>query len=211
MIIIPTLPASIIVRRSVGFRSAFAATTSTVSLGTPTVGDLIVLWAERHVDSTPIEVPTAGGTVPNWNIITSATNASMSWVVAYTFATSNSNTSGTWANANRTLRASFFNADTSTPIGGTVFTTFTSSQPMIIPAISSLTDSSGSSQIIKTAQWNSADPIGYISGYELRAGGTSGSHYAATKNSTTVDAALNTGITSNRAFVSSVEILGAPA
>jgi hypothetical protein len=84
---------------SVSFVGAQGAAATTVTIPTHQVGDLILLFAYRDGSNTAPTTPTAGGTVPTWNLIGSSganTNSSnFRWAVA----TATNTTSGTWTGA----------------------------------------------------------------------------------------------------------------
>jgi len=93
--------------QQVGTPTTAAATSLTLPTHQP--GDMIVIIARRGSTSAP-SVPSASGTVPQWNLISPntagvpATGANtLNQVVAYTIATASNHTSGTWTNANHLI------------------------------------------------------------------------------------------------------------
>ena len=73
---------------------------TTVTIPAHQIGDLILIFAYRGGNNTAPTVPAAGGTVPTWTIIGTAsggnTNSSR---LHYAVATATNTTSGTWTNA----------------------------------------------------------------------------------------------------------------
>jgi len=85
---------------AVSVQGQATAASTTVTLPTHQVGDLIIIVA-RRASNTAATIPSTSGTVPAWTTVYNATGANtLSHVVAYTIATASNHTSGTWTNAN---------------------------------------------------------------------------------------------------------------
>nr|WP_234878871.1 hypothetical protein [Mycobacteroides salmoniphilum] len=99
--------------------SSAAAASSSVTIPTHSVGDLIVIFAFNPFTTTAPTAPSAGGTVPSWNYIDNANSGSGSGcTTAYFKATATNTTTGTWANASHTMAVIIRNQNASSPIGG---------------------------------------------------------------------------------------------
>lgn len=175
-----------------------AAAANNITLPTHAVGDIIVIWAYRDGNANVAAKPTAGGTVPSWVDISSATGAaSNSARSAYFVATANNHTSGTWTNATGMV-AIVLRGQGTTPIGGFLQSGGTGTNTAQAPAIT-LTNSDGSSVLLefyghRTVTAWSAAPAGYT-----RQASVATEVALNTKDSTTSDGAIsqaNTAVSS---------------
>lgn len=145
--------------------SASAATTS-VTLPSHNVGDLIVIFAYRDGNVAVPTVPTAAGTVPAWVTIDSAAGGSFanSFVTAQFVATATNHTSGAWANATGMI-AVVVSGQASSPIGGHATTINSSTVSATAPSVT-LSKTDGSSLLLEfyghrfVTAWDAA-PAGY--------------------------------------------------
>lgn len=192
--------------------SANAATTS-VAIPAHAANDLIVVWTFVGASTTVATKPTAGGTVPTWVDIDASMSAggqACSARTAQAVATGSSHTTGTWTGASNIIVAVLSGVDTTTPIGGHLFTAATATTTTTPAPAITLTKTDGTSQIlcfhghrINTA-WNAA-PTGYT-----RRQGPALSCFN-TKDVTTSDGAVTqTGTsTGTNAIGTQIEILAA--
>lgn len=99
--------------------TANAAATTSVTIPTHAVGDLIVIWAYRDGSTTVPSKPAASGTVPAWSDIDAPTGANTNSArCAYFIATATNHTSGTWSNATGMIAVVIQGNKSSSPIGG---------------------------------------------------------------------------------------------
>ncbi|MEC4904563.1 hypothetical protein R2351_17915 [Mycobacteroides chelonae] len=99
--------------------SANASTTSSVTIPTHQVGDLIVLCAFDSQNTAPTK-PSAGGTVPDWNYIdnTNTTAGQGAVTTAWFKATATNTTSGTWTWTEQMIAVVVRGTMPASPIGG---------------------------------------------------------------------------------------------
>jgi hypothetical protein len=206
------------VKKLLSFTGSTVANASSITLPSHSVGDLILVFAARY--STAPTAPSAGGTVPTWTTIASA-GGKFGFNLAYTIATSNSHTSGTWSTPIR-MSSVVFTGQSASPIGkfssnASPSDTTSTLGPLIPALVSPNTD--GKSQFVQ--MWACEDPIytssnySVPSGYTLRSpsNGTAESlrNSVTTKNDTTSDGSVQfTNLSaSTQAFsaVAQVEIL----
>jgi len=128
-----------------------ALSTSLSTMPTHQSGDILIAVAFH-----------TGGTVPSlasgW---TNRANASQSWNsfrIAYKIASSSSETSGTWTNAQNLLIAVYRNLDSTTPIGGvTVYSAFSGSN-VTYPGIGAMQITDGTSWVAGVGFSESGSP-----------------------------------------------------
>jgi hypothetical protein len=197
------------------YQGSTGALATSVTLPTHAVGDIIVIYSARGNAGAAPSIPSAGGTVPTWTNITSGgTNGHR---LAYTVATATNHTSGTWTNA-AVMMAVVLRGQGTSPIGGNALSfSATSSTNVTAPSIT-LSNSSGSSQIVHflnaytaaTWNWNSA-PSGYTSRLSVDNPGLTNGYRVLTKDSTTSDGSPTNTITvaATGLWGASVEILAA--
>jgi hypothetical protein len=75
-----------------------SAAATSVAIPTHAAGDLIFVFTRNAAATVPTK-PTAGGTVPNWNVPQSATANTLSLVSAWFVATAATTTTGAWTGA----------------------------------------------------------------------------------------------------------------
>lgn len=209
---------------AVTYSAAAQAASTSVSIPAHVSGDVIIICAYRvDIDNTaaltPPSVPSASGTVPTWTTLTANTGNSVfdsgvggtfynSMRVAYTVATANNHTSGTWTNTTSIL-AVVVKGNGTFAIGG--YAESGGGSPPSAPAII-LSNATGSSLLLHaystqnaTPTWSSA-PTGYTRRY------TAGRFALNSKNSSTTDGAIDQAATSSVAVhrAATVEILDKP-
>lgn len=202
MIIVPTL----ISRKSdpVTLRGAINGTNGDPSLPTHQVGDLLVVWLFGE-NSLPT-VPDAGGTVPTWVTIHTA-SGSRYIRVAYAVATATNHTGGSWNNVQSF--AAVFNGQGASPIGGQAASITAATTNPTAPAIT-LSNSTGTSAII-----HAFFTVGGITWSNFPAGYTSRNsantqRRILTKDDTTTDGAASLTASASQVFAtSSIEIVAA--
>lgn len=188
---------------AVAIKGSATASTTTVTLPAHVAGDVILMYAFRRAADTtsaltPPTVPAAGGTVPAWTTLFSSTGntdstSSCSDSVAWTVATSNNHTSGTWTNATRVV-AVVLSGASSSPIGGSADIGDRGvSGDYYAPAIT-MSRTNGTSAVLhffgssnQSTQWSSTAPAGYTLQFPPATGVTVA---FLTKNVTTSDGAL---------------------
>lgn len=193
--------------------SQIAATTS-VTLPSHNIGDLIVIIAGRQGNATAPSVPSAAGTVPAWTTIDALSGATAgSLVTAYFVATATNHTSGTWTNATGMI-ASVVSGQAASPIGGHAATNPTGSTSSDASPSITMTNTDGSSLLLYIFGHNSpltswgAAPTGYT-----QQQATGGSFLCLdTKNTTTSDGSSTQTLTASSAgnAAAVVEILAQP-
>lgn len=180
------------------------ATTATFALPTHAVGDLIIIFAFTS-SALAVTQPAAGGTVPTWTSIDSATGLRVSQTVA----TATNHTSGAWTNANRMI-AVVIRDQHSTPIGGHAIDNATSTTPTAPAA--TLTNTDGTSILLHFYGSSSVSGGAWAAapaGYTRLADVFSASNGACLnrKDVTTTDGAIVQGTTINVAWrTATVEI-----
>lgn len=193
--------------------SSAAAASSSVTIPTHSIGDLIVIFAFSPFTTTAPTAPSAGGTVPSWNYIDNANSGSGSGcTTAYFKATATNTTSGTWSNAVHTMAVIVRNQNASSPIGGHA-SQGGSSATTTAPAVT-MTHTDGSSVLLHfhghsnlgASGWDAA-PTGYTRGAVSGSGFQSGTalNY---KNITTSDGSVGqTGGQNTSYAAATVEII----
>jgi hypothetical protein len=191
-----------------------ASATTSVTLPTHAVGDLIVLYCYDNGATTVPGTPTAGGTVPTWTTIDGPTGANFNASkTVYAVATATNHTSGTWTNTNNMI-AVVLTGQAGSPIGAHNETGSTGTNGATTSNVT-VSVSDGSSALLyfyairNVSAWAAA-PTGYT---QQVATASSGGVCLDTKNLTTGDGsatqtATNT-VSGYRTAV--VEILAAPA
>ena len=94
-----------------------ASSTTSVTLPTHAVGNLIVLFVANTGSTTIPSVPSASGTTPAWNTIDSGQGSSQALIVVDFKATATNHTSGTWTNANNMVAVVLSGQDPTVPSG----------------------------------------------------------------------------------------------
>lgn len=193
--------------------SSAAAASSSVTIPTHSIGDLIVIFAFNPFATTAPTAPSAGGTVPSWNYIDNANSGSGSGcTTAYFKATATNTTSGTWSGASHVMAVIVRNQNSSSPIGGHAQQAG-SSATTTAPSVT-MTHTDGSSVLLhfhghsnlSSTGWDAA-PTGYTRG------ATSGSAFQPAtalnyKNITTSDGSVGqTGGQNTSYAAASVEII----
>lgn len=211
----------------VTYKGVASAAADTVTLPSHVAGDIIVICAGRillvSTNTTPPTAPSASGTVPTWTTITANTgttanvggvNYAASCRIAYTIATANNHTSGTWTNATRIGAVVLNGSRQSSPIGGNSESGGTSTNTSTAPAVT-LTSTLGDSAILQfhissgNSAWSSAP-----SGYTQRSATTTPSLCINTKDSTTTDGQVGQTFSTLSAVPvrgATIEILAAPS
>lgn len=190
-----------------------AAASTSVTIPTHAVGDLIVIFAYHDGTVTVPTIPTASGTVPAWVTIDSAAGGSFanSFVTAQFVATATNHTSGTWTGSTGMV-AVVLSGQASPPIGGHATEISSSSTQANAPAIT-MSKTDGSSILLEfyghrfVTAW-SAVPTGYT-----RQASVATEVCCNTKNSTTSDgsiAQLGTMSALGAYGGATVEVLAAP-
>lgn len=184
--------------------------TTTVTLPSHQIGDLIVIFAYRSSTVTAPTKPAASGTVPAWADIDANTGANTnSSRTAYFVATANNHTSGTWTNATSMIAVVIRGQHGIVPIGNHA-ESGSAGTIMTAPSIQ-MGNSDGTSLLLHFfgastgVSWGSP-----AAGYTMQATtATSGSAAAlVTKNVTTSDGAVNQGAQSNTGYRgATIEIL----
>jgi hypothetical protein len=104
------------------------AQTTSITLPTHAVNDILVVWAVTSLGTTP-SVPAASGTVPTWVTVDTLVGNSANSVLAYAIATATNHTSGTWTNAGALGAINLSGVDTTNPVGGHAGTTGSDASP----------------------------------------------------------------------------------
>lgn len=199
MIIIPATPSGV---KTATVKGVAVGTTS-VTLPTYDIGDTILMFASYAGNTLLPYEPSAGGTVPTWNVIGSPTTSN-ACKMCYTVTTQSGLTSGSWS-------SSFVMAVVvSGQIGGYAYATQVSTKTATAPSIT-LSNSSGASQILHFAAnegygwYNYSVPSGYT---EKTSGSSPQPYRLLTKNDTTTDGSVTIGKTFSNALTtcSSLEI-----
>lgn len=132
----------------ISIQGALAANSSSVAIPTHAAGDLIVIFAYNAASTTVPTLPTAGGTVPTFTSIMATSGGSYnSFVAAYAYATSSSDTSGTWTGATSMIAVAIRGTTTSSPIGGHALGTQGFGTSIIGPTVT-MTHTDGSSVLL---------------------------------------------------------------
>lgn len=138
---------------SVSFVGAQGSATTTVTIPTHQVGDLILIFAFRDGSNIAPSTPIAGGTVPTWNLIgTSGANSASSnfrWAVA----TATNTTSGIWATATELICLVYRGASVGASAGAGA-----SSSTITYPALT-LQRTDGSSWVVGVAGHRTATDV----------------------------------------------------
>lgn len=174
----------------VEFVEANHSATTTVTIPTHAVGEIIVIFAYHNNASTIPNKPSASGTVPAWvDIDTNGGVDNNASRTAYFVASATNHTSGTWTGAGGMI-AVVLRGQGGTPIGGHAESGGNDVNNSIAPAVT-LADSAGDSVLLHffgarqtgSVIWSAA-PAGYVK----RADGTS--TCLITKGTTTTDGAV---------------------
>lgn len=195
------------------------AQTTSITLPSHAAGDLLIISDFRSGSSTLPTVPAAGGTVPTWNLITSASSSGNCCIGVYwATAAGTTDTSGTWTNATNlstiVLRGT---ASGSAAIGGTGGVANPNSSGLTVPAVTQV-DTSGASLLLgffakstTTSTTWSAAPSGYTS--QVASGSALTGNAIDSKNSSTSDGSFTQGSggTVTQAGSIQVEFLVLPA
>lgn len=136
------------VKLNVTLKSSASAASTSVAMPTHAAGDILIMFAARDGNTNPPPQPSAGGTVPTWNTISTGSTGTfyasrLSWAVA----TASNHTSGTWSNAD-VVAVAVMSTNNGSPIGGNAQSGGdTNTSSATAPAIT-LTDASGMSAIL---------------------------------------------------------------
>lgn len=186
-----------------------ASTTTSVTIPTHAIGDLIVIWAYRDGSTTVPSKPAAAGTVPAWaDIDSSSGTATNSGRTAYFVATATNHTSGTWSNATGMVAAVIQN-QASSLLGGHAKGGGTAANSSTAPAITQ-SQTTGKSLILEfyghrtVTAWSAAP-----SGYTRQVSNTT-EVAMNTKDSSTSDGSIAQANTASSSgyYAATVEILG---
>lgn len=180
---------------TVSFVGANGNASSSVTIPTHQVGDLIVLFAYNPFSTSAPTKPSAGGTVPNYTYIDNANSGSGSGcATAYFKATATNTTSGSWGSASHMIAVVIRDQNASSPIGGHAQAAGTGASSTA-PSVT-LTHTDGSSVLLHfhghaslgASGWDAA-PAGYTR--QASSGSAFGSASAFnTKNVTTTDGSV---------------------
>lgn len=199
---------------TVSFVAANGNASSSVTIPTHQVGDLIVLFAYNPFSTSAPTKPSADGTVPDYTYIDNANSGSGSGcTTAYFKATATNTTSGSWGSASHMIAVVVRDQNASSPIGGHAQAAGTSASSTA-PSVT-LTHTDGSSVLLHfhghsslgASGWDSA-PAGYTR--QASSGAAFGSATALnTKNITTTDGSVaQTGGQSGQSYAAAtVEII----
>lgn len=142
-----------------------ASTTTSVTIPTHAVGNLIIIFAYDSGATTAPAPPAAGGTVPAWGSIDSTSGANVNASGTWSFvATATNHTSGTWTSTSAMI-AVVLSGQAASPIGGHTEAGSTANGSSTAPAVT-MTNTDGSSQLLHFFGYNgaitwSAAPTGY--------------------------------------------------
>lgn len=128
----------------VNIKGTGQSSTSSITLPTHAAGDLIIVWCNGS--ALPV-APAASGTVPAWYTIHSQSNVNRPILVAYTIATANNHTSGTFSNTSSMFVAVMSGQSYKVPIGGNALSFNGQVTNPTAPAVT-LTNKIGGSQIL---------------------------------------------------------------
>lgn len=177
------------------------------SFSNPSVGDLVVAFAYRSRNTgTEVEttvaptVPSAGGTVPQWNTLTNNTGngflyQSNSMTVAWTKLTATNNTEGNWSDSSFVTFVLISGHDSTTPIGGYAEQGGSDTTNLTAPSVT-MSKTDGNSLLLHCTAWRSTSatfgsaPSGYTSRYTRSGTATSSDIRVFTKNTTTSDGSV---------------------
>lgn len=167
-----------------------AVTTTTITLPTHAPGDLIFIGASTSANSA-ITTPTAGGTVPTWVNIDASNDGNGGIKTAYAIATAANHTSGTWTNAGE-LAVIVIRGQSTSPIGGHIINSSTSTGPGVTAPSITLRNSTGTALQLYLhsggfSSWSTA-PAGYTR--RVSANGSSHGTCLNTKDITTSDGSV---------------------
>lgn len=176
-----------------------SSTTTSITLPTHAIGDLIIIMAYRGAAS-QATIPTAGGTVPAWVSLDVTPGSTASSEDVYFVATATNHTSGTWANANGMCAVVIRGQNATAPIGAHAQSAALLSGGSTAPSITQ-TLTNGSAMLLhllshaNLTAWAAA-PAGYTS--QLAAVGSASlpGFSVLTKNSTTSDGSVTQSCTS---------------
>jgi protocatechuate 3,4-dioxygenase beta subunit len=210
---------------SISFVGANSAAGNTVTIPAHQVGDLMIIYAYRNGNATP------PGSPSGWTDIgTPAGSQNQSDHTGYRFATSTSDTSGTWTNATNMVVLVYRGIDSTTPIGGDSVAQSPNAASNVIsyPAVTmSVTD--GSSWVVglaghRTATNVNVAPTGMtnrtgtvVAGHDTNVGVTAWSLHTVTVNASSSWRARTIEIVAERiptepsATATKTWVVGAPA
>lgn len=178
---------------TVSFVGANGNASSSVTIPTHQIGDLIVLFAYNPFSTSAPTKPSAGGTVPDYTYIDNA-NSGSGCATAYFKATATNTTSGSWGSASHMIAVVIRDQNASSPIGGHARAAGTGASSTA-PSVT-LTHTDGSSVLLHfhghaslgAGGWDAA-PAGYTR--QASSGSAFGSASAFnTKNVTTTDGSV---------------------
>ena len=198
----------------------------TLNIPSHSAGDLLIAIVGNFTNTTAPGKPSAGGTVPTWNIINNnAGDGYTAMTTAYAVATGSNTTGGTWTNWDYT-GCIVISGQADSPLGGHAEQGSSSTANIVTPSVT-LSKTDGSSLLIHMGVYYSAysgstrfnaPPSGYTRGGDWRidAGGHAETQNSAvnirywTKNDTTSDgSATFTTVSSVDSYrAATIEILG---
>jgi hypothetical protein len=206
-------------------RGQNSSQTTSVTIPTHAVGDLIVIYAFNGSSTTTPSTPTASGTVPAWSTIDGTTGAnSCASKTAFFVATANNHTSGTWTNASAMIAVVIRGQNPLEVVGATTVRTpigvhaeAGGNNGVPAAAAQTLQRTDGSSLILKflgSVNVNTGGWGGASSGFIKRvAGGTGASACFESKQVSTSDSLCNNNLpagSSSNWRAATVEILADP-
>lgn len=180
---------------TVSFVGANGNASSSVTIPTHQIGDLIVLFAYNPFATSAPTKPSAGGTVPDYTYIDNANSGSGSGcATAYFKATATNTTSGSWGSASHMIAVVIRDQNASSPIGGHARAAGTGASSTA-PSVT-LTHTDGSSVLLHfhghaslgAGGWDAA-PAGYTRQASSGSAFVSASAFN-TKNVTTTDGSV---------------------
>lgn len=189
------LLAGVKTKEPVVFKGANQSSTSSVTIPSHAVGDLILIYATAPFQNAIVK-PSQGGTVPNWTTLYSQGYANEFYThIGYAVATATNHTSGTW-NPVYQMQCVVLSGQGISPIGA-YNVVMEWSNTAIAPAVT-MTKTDGTSQLLHFASPQTDTFTSVFSapaGYTGRIVGSGINNRLATKDVTTSDGSLNMGTT----------------
>jgi hypothetical protein len=176
---------------TVSFIGAQGAAATTVTIPAHQSEDLILIFAYRDGSNTAPSTPTAGGTVPTWNLIGSSGGNTNSSNFRWAVATGSTTTSGTWTSATELICLVYRGASVGASIGGSGNATTTVNYPAL-----TLQRTNNSSWVVGVAGHRTANNVDVApSGMTNRA--SAGTEAAGHDTNATVTSWASTNVTVN--------------
>lgn len=184
---------------SLAVTGATTVASTSVTIPSHNIGDLIVIFALKVSNATAPTQPSAAGTVPAWNVIDTLSGSTAgSFVTAYFVATANNHTSGTWTGATGMTAVVISGGVAPSPIGGHATANGTSATIVTAPSVT-MVNTDGTSVLIHfcghnptVSTWGSV-PAGYTLRTTIAGAGTA----CITKDDTTSDGSVAQPVTSS--------------